>query len=103
VASLLKLCCPDTTPLISSEDTSTTSIDATMRSPYTKTNSTSTMCQKFNIRTPHKAALVIELVREMKSPEKAPVRRQLLRGNESNNTILEKQKQEIHSPSPMYR
>jgi hypothetical protein len=32
---------------------------------------TSTMCEKFNIHTPDKAALVIELVlEEMKSPEK---------------------------------
>ncbi len=28
------------------------------------------MCQKFNIRTPNKAALVMELVGEMKSLEK---------------------------------
>jgi hypothetical protein len=80
VASLLKLCCPGTTPLMPSEDASTTSIDATMRSPYTKTNSNSTMCQKFNIPMPDKAALVMELVGEMKSPEKAPVRQQLLGG-----------------------
>jgi hypothetical protein len=60
--------------MMPSEDTSTTSIDATMRSPYTTTNSTSTMCQEFNIRTPDKAALVMELVGEMKLPEKIPVR-----------------------------
>jgi hypothetical protein len=38
------------------------------------------MCQKFNIRTPDKAALVMELDWEMKSPEKILVRRQLIRG-----------------------
>jgi hypothetical protein len=36
------------------------------------------MCQKFNIHTPDKAALVMELVGEMKSPEKVSVKRQLL-------------------------
>jgi hypothetical protein len=38
------------------------------------------MCQKFNIHTPDKAASVMELVGEMKSPEKAPVRQKLLGG-----------------------
>jgi hypothetical protein len=65
VTSLLKLCCPDATPLMPSEDTTTTSIDAPMSLPDTTTNSTSTMCQKFNIHTPDKVALVMELVGEM--------------------------------------
>jgi hypothetical protein len=100
VDSLLKLCCPNTTPLMPSEDTPTTSINATMRSPYTTTNSTSRMCQKFNIRTtPDKAALVMELVRETKSPEKIPVRQQLLRGtNVTVQSLNNKLKKYIHVP-----
>jgi hypothetical protein len=105
VASLLKQCCYTATLTPSDTDTSATpNIDVSLRSSATKTNNpTSTMCQKFNIRTPGKAALVMEIVGEMKSPEKAPVRRQLLGGNKSNNTILEQQNQEIHSRSPMSR
>jgi hypothetical protein len=57
-----KLCCEevDTTPLMpSDDDTSVTpSIDASLRTSSTMTNTTGTdtMCQKFNIRTPNKAA-----------------------------------------------
>jgi hypothetical protein len=67
----------------SDADTSVTpSIDASLRPSSTMINATNTMCQKFNmIPTPDKAALVMENVREMKSPEKAPVRRQLLGGS----------------------
>jgi hypothetical protein len=72
VASLPKLCCyhePDNT---SSADTSPPSIKATIAT--SSIPNTSTMCQKLNIRTtPDKAALVLELVGEMKSPEKVPV------------------------------
>jgi hypothetical protein len=80
VASLLKLCCYTTTLTPSDTNTSAApNIDVSLRSSATKTtNATNTMCQKFNIRTPRKAALVMELAREMKSLEKAPVRRQLL-------------------------
>jgi hypothetical protein len=60
VTKPLKLCRPDATPsLMPSEDTATTSINATISIPDTTTNSTSTMCQKFNIQTPDKAALVM--------------------------------------------
>ena len=104
VDSLLKLCCPDATPLMPSEDTSedtvTTSIDATISILDTTTNSTSTMCQRFNIHTPDKAALVMELVGEMKSPEKVPVRRQLLGGGSqySIHSLNNKKKRYIHVP-----
>jgi hypothetical protein len=77
VTSLLKLCCKeaDTHPLTPSGDTSATPIsDATAESSSTSTNAGSKMCQKFNIQTPDKAVLVMELVRDMKSPEKVPVR-----------------------------
>jgi hypothetical protein len=72
VTSLLKLCCYTTTLTPSDADTSATpNIDMSLRSSATKTNyATNTMCQKFNIRTPNKAALVMELVGEMKSLEK---------------------------------
>jgi hypothetical protein len=78
VASLLELCCcqePDTT---STTDISPPSIDATIAT--SSIPNTSTMCQNFEFHTPDKAALVTELVGEMKSPEKVPVRRQLLGG-----------------------
>jgi hypothetical protein len=68
VAILLKLCCcqePDTN---STADTSPSSINATITTSGIP--NPSTMCQKFNIHTPDKAALVMELVGEMKSPEK---------------------------------
>jgi hypothetical protein len=82
-----------------SEDTATTSIDATLSIPDTTTNSTSTMCQKFNIQTPDKAALVMELVRDMKSPENVPVRRQLLGGsNVTIHSLDNKMKKYIHIP-----
>jgi hypothetical protein len=69
VAILLKLfCCqePDTN---STADTSPPSINATITTSSTILNP-STMYQKFNIYTPDKAALVMELLGEMKSPEK---------------------------------
>jgi hypothetical protein len=68
VASLLKLCCYTTTLTPRDTDTSAApNIDVSLRSSATKTNNaTNTMCQKFNIRTPNKAALVMELVGEMK-------------------------------------
>jgi hypothetical protein len=100
VTSLLKLCCPDATHLMPSEDTATTSIDAPMSLLDITTNSTSTMCQKFNIRTPDKAALVMELVGEMKSPEMVPVRRQLLGGGSkvTIHYLNNKTKRYIHVP-----
>jgi hypothetical protein len=99
VTSLLKLCCPDATPLMPSEDTATTSIDATISIQDTTTNSTSTMCHKFNIQTQDKAALVMELVRDMKSPEKVPVRRQLLGGpNVTIHSLNNKTKKYIQIP-----
>jgi hypothetical protein len=67
-AILLKLrCCqvPDTT---STANTSPPSINATITT--SSIPNTSTMCQRFTIHVPDKAALVIELVGEMKSPEK---------------------------------
>jgi hypothetical protein len=69
-----------------------------MSLPDTTTNSTSTMCQKFNIRTPDKAALVMELVGEMKSPEMVPVRRQLLGGGSkvTIHSLNNKTKRYIH-------
>jgi hypothetical protein len=39
------------------------------------------MCQRFNIHIPDKVALVMELVGEMKSPKKAPVRQKLYEGS----------------------
>jgi hypothetical protein len=56
------------------------------------------MCQKVNIRRPDKAALlVMELVRDMKSPEKVPVRRQLLGGpNVTIHSLNNKMKKYIH-------
>ncbi len=75
MASLLKLCCEeaDTDPLTPSGDTSETPIsDTTAESLSTSTNASSKMCQKFNIRTPDKAALVMELVRDMKTLEREP-------------------------------
>jgi hypothetical protein len=102
LVSLLKLCCKeaDTTPLIPSDDTYVTpSIDATLRSSSTETNANNTLCKTFNIRTPDKAALVMELFGEIKFPEKAPVRRQLLGGSK----VLERQNEEIHLCPPMYR
>jgi hypothetical protein len=82
LARLLKLCCKEggTTPLMPSNAITsvTPSIGASLRPSSTMINATNTMCPKFNIRTPDKAALVMEPVREMKSPEKAPVRQQLL-------------------------
>jgi hypothetical protein len=86
VDSLLKLCScqePDTT---STANTSLPSIEATIS--ISSIPNTSTMCQKFNIHTPDKAALVMELVGEMKSPEKVPVRRQLLGGGPKSQSIL---------------
>jgi hypothetical protein len=60
------------------------------------------MCQKFNIHTPDKAALVmgLELVGEMKSPEKMPVRRQLLGGGSkvTIHSLNNKTKRYIHIP-----
>ncbi len=102
VTSLLKLCCEeaDTDPLTPSGDTSETPIsDTTAESSSTSTNASSKMCQKFNIRTPDKAALVMELVRDMKSPEKIPVRRQLLGGpNLTIHSLNNKMKKYIHIP-----
>jgi hypothetical protein len=73
--------------------------DATTDSLSTLTNASSKMCQKFNIRTPDKAALVMELVRDMKSPEKVPVRRQLLGGhNVTIQSLNNKMKKYIHIP-----
>ena len=95
VDSLLKLCScqePDTT---STANTSLPSINATIAIPTIP--NTSTMCQKFNIHTPDKAALVMELVGEMKSPEKVPV----WLGGESKVTIHSlnnKTKRYIHVP-----
>ena len=60
VDSLLKLCScqePDTTSIANS---SLPSIKATIA--RSSIPNTSTMCQKFNIHTPDKAALVMELV-----------------------------------------
>jgi hypothetical protein len=77
VANLLKRCYEevDTTSLMPSDDTSSTpSIDVPLVSSSTKTNTTNIMCQQYNICMPNKAALVMELVGEMKLPEKAPVR-----------------------------
>jgi hypothetical protein len=81
-----------------SEDTATTSINATISILDTTANSTSMMCQKFNIRTPDKAALVMELVGEMKSPEMVPVRRQLLGGRSkvTIHSLNNKTKRYIH-------
>jgi hypothetical protein len=102
VASLLKLCCKDadTHPLTPSGNTSGTPIsDATAESSSTSTNASSKMCQRFNIRTPDKPALVMELVRDMKSPEKVPVRRQLLGGpNVTIHSLNNKMKKYIHIP-----
>jgi hypothetical protein len=58
------------------------------------------MCQKFNIHTPDKASLVMELVGEMKSPEKVPVRRQLLGGGSkvTIHSLNNKTKRFIHVP-----
>jgi hypothetical protein len=71
-----------------------------MSLPDTTTSSTSTMCQKFNIRTPDKGALVMELVGEMKSPEMVPVRRQLLGGGSkvTIHSLNNKTKRYIHVP-----
>jgi hypothetical protein len=61
------------------------------------------MCQKFNILTPNKGALVMELVGEMKSPEKAPVRRQLLGGTKVTiQSLNNKSKKYIHVPQCIY-
>jgi hypothetical protein len=106
LASLLKLCCKeaDTHHVTPSGDTSATPIsDATADSFSTLTNASSKMCQKFNIRTRDKAALVMELVRGMKSPEKVPVRRQLLGGQNVTIQSLNKKDEEIHSHSPVQR
>ncbi len=97
MASLLKLCCKEveTAPLMPSNDASPTpSIDVS-----TKPDATNSRCRKFNIRTLDKTAIVMELVGEMKSPEKAPVRQQLLGGSDVtvqslNNTM----KKYIHLP-----
>ena len=57
------------------------------------------MSRKFNIRTLDKAALVMERVGEIKSPEKAPVRRQLLGGSKVTiNSLNNKTKKCIHVP-----
>ena len=68
------------------------------------------MSRKFNIRTLDKAALVMERVGEIKSPErlqsgeikspeKAPVRRQLLVGSDVTvQTLNNKIKKHIHVP-----
>ena len=102
MASLLELCCEEvgTLPLMLSGKTSTTPIsDVTAESSSMSTNAPSKMCQKFNIQTPDKAALVMELVRDMKSPEKVPVRRQLLGGpNVTIQSLNNKIKKYIHVP-----
>jgi hypothetical protein len=49
------------------------------------------MCQKFNIPTPDKAALVMKLVGEMKSPEKIQARPQLIRGMNVTVQLLNNQ------------
>jgi hypothetical protein len=86
--------------LTPSGDTSETPIsDATAESLSTSTKASSKMCQKFNIQTPDKAALVMELVRDMKSPEKVPVRRQLLGGpNITIHSLNNKMKKYVHIP-----
>jgi hypothetical protein len=68
VAILLKLCCCQEPGTTSTADTSPLSINATITT--SNNPNTSKVCQKFNIHTPDKAALVMELVGEMKSPEK---------------------------------
>jgi hypothetical protein len=87
VASLLKLCCCQEPNTTSTADTSPPSIKATIATSSSIPN-TSTMCQKFNIHTPDKAALVMELVGEIILPEKVPVRRQLLGGGPKSQSIL---------------
>jgi hypothetical protein len=57
------------------------------------------MCQKFNMRMPNKAELVMELFGEIKSLEKAPVRQQLLGGsNVTMHSLNNKMKKCIHIP-----
>jgi hypothetical protein len=104
VASPLKLCCcqePDTNYTADTSPPSTKATIATSSIP-----NTSTMCQKFNIHTPDKAALVmgLELVGEMKSPEKMPVRRQLLGGGSkvTIHSLNNKTKRYIHLPQCTY-
>jgi hypothetical protein len=69
VAILLKICCCQELDASSTADTSPPNINAIVTTSTIP--NTSTMCQKFNIYTPgDKAALVMELVGKMKSPEK---------------------------------
>jgi hypothetical protein len=73
---LLKLCCEEveSTSLMPSADSLPPSNDVSSRSLPTKSNTSKIICKKFNIHTPDKAVLAVELVGQMKSPEKAPVR-----------------------------
>jgi hypothetical protein len=81
----------DDTPSTTSVDTPSTTrvntsptIDTTSRSP-SKSNVKETMCERLNIRTPDKATLALELVGEMKTPDRAPLMRYLITG--SKNTV----------------
>jgi hypothetical protein len=58
-----------------------------------------TMCQKFCVRTPDKATLVMEIVGDMKTPEKAPIMRRLIDGSTvSIESINNKAKKFVHIP-----
>ena len=98
VDSLLQLCSCQEPGTTSTSNTPLPSIKATIA--ISSIPNTSTMCQRFNIHTPDKAALVMELVGEMKSPEKVPVRRQLLGGGSkvTIHSLNNKKKRYIHVP-----
>jgi hypothetical protein len=86
VDDLVELCCKevDDTPSTPSVDTPSTprvdtspTTDDTSRSP-SKSNVPKTMCEQFNIHTPDKRALALELVEELKTPDRGPIMRQLV-------------------------
>jgi hypothetical protein len=90
VADLLSLCCRK-------EESPVATTDATSRSSK-KANKT--MTNNFSIRKLDKAALALQLVGEMKTPEKIPVMRKLLAGSSSAtiHSMNNKTKRYIHVP-----
>jgi hypothetical protein len=95
VADLLSLCCRK-----DDESAVLATIDATCRPKMpSKIKAIKTMCTNFNIRK-QKNDLALQLVGEMKTPEKIPVMRKLLAGSNSAtiHSMNNKTKKYLHVP-----
>jgi hypothetical protein len=92
---------PRTTTTATTETTTTTETTAAAATTTTETAAASPvkLAQRFNISSPDKSRLVMELVSEMATPEKVPVIRKLVKGATiSVHTLNNQTKKYVHIP-----